>query len=146
MSRVLQVSSDANSESKEKTIVFAADGEFMDLTGCHTVNIACGPSLLQQKPAETDKKENWLLNTTQKFKEPFKGVTMDTTEAQTGHILEGELDDPFQFLLPTQDMYVQCESLKKADTASGQRKSEAVKSFNHEGKMLVNTAVCGGAE
>ncbi|XP_030576718.1 uncharacterized protein knl1 isoform X2 [Archocentrus centrarchus] len=129
-----KVSPDANNECKDKTIVFAADADSMDMTGCHTVNIACGTLILQQKSGAD--KENWLLNTTQNVREPFKGATMcpdglnmDTTGAQTNQVL----DDPFQFLFPSQDMYAHCESLKKADTTLGQRISEALKSSNHKG-------------
>lgn len=136
---VLQVSSDAKNECREKTVVFAADDEFMEMTGCHTVNIACGPLVPEEKSADIDK-ENLPLNTTQNVREPFKAViicpelTMDMTEAQTGHVLEGVQDDPFQFLFPPQDMYTHC--LKKADGTSGQRISEALKSSNHKGKVL----------
>uniref|UniRef100_A0AAZ1XGR1 Knl1 C-terminal RWD domain-containing protein n=1 Tax=Oreochromis aureus TaxID=47969 RepID=A0AAZ1XGR1_OREAU len=131
-----KVSSDAKNECREKTVVFAGDDEFMDMTGCHTVNIACGPLVPEEKSADIHK-ENLPLNTTQNVREPFKGITicpeldMDMTEAQTGHILEGVQDDPFQFLFPPQDMYTHC--LKKADSTSGQRISEALKSSNHKG-------------
>ncbi|XP_005475132.1 uncharacterized protein knl1 [Oreochromis niloticus] len=133
-----KVSSDAKNECREKTVVFAGDDEFMDMTGCHTVNIACGPLVPEEKSADIDK-ENLPLNTTQNVREPFKGITicpeldMDMTEAQTGHILEGVQDDPFQFLFPPQDMYTHC--LKKAvlNSTSGERISEALKSSNHKG-------------
>ncbi|XP_023270916.1 kinetochore scaffold 1 isoform X2 [Seriola lalandi dorsalis] len=190
-----KVNFDAKNECREKTMMFTADDEFMDMTQSHTVNIAHGPLALQQmsaggldtgfnnflaslsKPSgptvnpviermvpstaasskdtntnsslsmpKTQRadvgKDNRLLNTSHSSGETSVGgavcsendMSMDLTEAQTGHIIgiTGS-DDPFQFLLPTQDMYPHSESLKKANMTSAQKSSEALGSSNRTG-------------
>ncbi|XP_071323973.1 outer kinetochore KNL1 complex subunit KNL1 isoform X2 [Trachinotus anak] len=186
-----KVNFDARDECKEKTIMFTADDEFMDMTQSHTVNIAHGPlapqkmsadgldtgsknflpslskpsdpsvnpfiermvpptaasintnsSLSQLKTSMADVvKDNWSLHTSQTVGEsvggavcPESDVSMDMTEAQTGRIIGiTASDDPFQFLLPTQDMYPDSGSLKKEEMTSGQRSSEALGSSDYTG-------------
>ncbi|XP_040921109.1 uncharacterized protein knl1 isoform X2 [Toxotes jaculatrix] len=187
-----QVNFDARDNCREKTIMFTADDECMEMTQSHTVNIAHGPLASQQTSADqldpgfknflaslskpsglsvnpvTERmipataassketvnvnsslaqlktpradvgKDKWPLRTSQSFGEdtvcPENDVSMDMTEAQTGRIvgITGS-DDPFQFLCPTQDMYPQSESLKKAEMTSGQKDSEALGSCNRTG-------------
>ncbi|KAG7508661.1 hypothetical protein JOB18_020445 [Solea senegalensis] len=177
---------------EEKTIMFSADDEFMDMTQSHTINISRG-SLAPQK-ASADGLDSGFKNslsglskptglsmnpmikravpsTAPSFKEtsntnnrfshhktpradvgkanrlvdtsrscssarsavsPEKDMGMDITESQTGRIIEmADSDDPFNFLFPTQDMYSQSESLKKAELTSGQKNSEARRSSHN---------------
>ncbi|XP_039981472.1 uncharacterized protein knl1 isoform X2 [Xiphias gladius] len=191
-----KVNFDARNECREKTIMFTAENEFMDMTQSHTVNIAHGASAPQQtstkgldpefknflaslsKPSglsvnpviermvpttaafsketinthsslsqlKTPRadvgKDNGSLNTSRRFGGssigaaicPENDVSMDMTEAQTGHIIgiTGS-DDPFQFLFPTQDMYPHSESLKKAEMTSGLKNSDALGSSKRTG-------------
>ncbi|KAM6915048.1 uncharacterized protein FYW49_009935 [Xenentodon cancila] len=66
-------------------------------------------------------------------------TSMDVTEVQTGRILglPGS-DDPFQFLLPSQDVYPLCESQKKADVTPGQQRGKEFASSSHTGKDTSN--------
>ncbi|KAM4522447.1 uncharacterized protein knl1 [Odontesthes bonariensis] len=192
-------------ECREKTIMFTADDEFMDMTRSHTVSIASGslapgqrldpgfneflvrlskpsessgnPEIHRMKPNTAPPfkqgmdtvgsvsqnktpragagKENWSLNTSRSSGEPFSGgiispkgglstevqtdhilggdVSMDITEAQTGRIrVLTESDDPFQFLVPSQDLYPLCESQKKSDVTSGQQSRKGFRSPPHK--------------
>ncbi|XP_061563268.1 uncharacterized protein knl1 [Cololabis saira] len=90
-------------------------------------------------------KEKWLLNTSRSSGEPPEDpnrdkissesdINMDMTEAQTGRIIGlTESDDPFQFLLPLQDMHPLCESQKKADVTPRQQSSKEFPSSSHTG-------------
>ncbi|XP_058469554.1 uncharacterized protein knl1 isoform X2 [Solea solea] len=171
---------------EEKTIMFSADDEFMDMTQSHTINISRGsqkasadgldsgfknalsglskPTGLSMNPMikravpstapsfkETSNannrfshhktpradvgKANRLVDTSgscssaRSAVSPEKDMGMDITESQTGRIIEmADSDDPFNFLFPTQDMYSQSESLKKAELTSGQKNSETRRS------------------
>jgi len=109
-------------------------------------------------------KENWSLNTSRSSGKPFSGgiigpegdVSMDMTDVQTGHILGGDVsmniteaqtgrirvltesDDPFQFLVPSQDLYPLCESQKTSDQTSGQQNSKGFGLSTHKGTEPTN--------
>lgn len=189
---LLQVTSNARDECREKTIMFSADDEFMNMSQSHTVNIAHGPLAPQQmsadgldtgskgflsslsRPSGHTAAEEIVPPTAGSFKAaintngslsqlktqanvstdkqslttswssgessiggatcPKYDMSMDMTETQTGRIIgvTGS-DNPFQFLLPTQDMYPHNESLKKAEMTSGQKSSETLGSSNRIG-------------
>ncbi|XP_072219003.1 uncharacterized protein [Leuresthes tenuis] len=180
-------------ECKEKTIMFTAGDEFMDMTQSHTVRIASGSLAPTQrldpgfneflvslsKPSETSGnpkshrshtappskqgmntvgsvsqnktpragagKENWSLNTSRSSGEPLsagiigpKGdVSVNITEAQTGRIrVLTESDDPFQFLVPSQDLHPLCESQKTSEVTSGQQNSKGFRSSTHKDVVM----------
>ena len=96
-------------------------------------------------------KEKHLFNRSRSAGEPFEDpksgiitaecdVSMDMTEVQTGRTisLTGS-DDPFQFLLPSQDMHPLYESQKKADMTSGQQCCKDYRSSHHEGMETRNS-------
>lgn len=98
-------------------------------------------------------KEKHLLNRSRSsggpFDDPKRGsvsseydVIMDIAEVQTGRTVgfPGS-DDPFRFLLPTQDMHPFCESQKKADMTSGEESSKDFRSSNQKGMETTNSSV-----
>ncbi|XP_026174572.1 uncharacterized protein knl1 [Mastacembelus armatus] len=96
-------------------------------------------SLSQPKIASSHvDKENHLLNTNRSFGQLFTGstvcpeddVSMEMTQAYSG--LTGS-DDPFQFLLPTQEVYPRNENLKKEGVTLEKKNSEPLMSSNHKG-------------
>ncbi|XP_047430374.1 uncharacterized protein knl1 isoform X2 [Mugil cephalus] len=48
-----KVGFDAKDERRDKTIIFTADDEFMDMTQSHTVNIASGPTASEKMPVNS---------------------------------------------------------------------------------------------
>ncbi|XP_041832192.1 kinetochore scaffold 1 isoform X4 [Melanotaenia boesemani] len=189
------VISDPKDKCREKTIIFTADDECLDMTQSHTVNIASSslapvqssantldagfnnflaslsrpsdpsrnPDTHRRKPitSPTSKttndansslsqhktprpragKENCLSNTSGSIRKPFSGgitgtkddTSLDLTETQTGRVpgLTGS-DDPFQFLIPSEDVYPLSESRKQADVTSRQQ-SSGFRFPNHQG-------------
>ncbi|KAM4712743.1 uncharacterized protein knl1 isoform 2-T2 [Anableps anableps] len=115
-------------------------------------------SLLQYKiPRNDTDKENYPLSTNRSCSEPLllispKGdlnmdmtevrtgciiggdISMDMTEVQTGHIT-GALgsDDPFQFLIPSQEIQPLCKSQKKEVFTFGQQIIEGQQPSHHKG-------------
>ncbi|XP_029352178.1 kinetochore scaffold 1 [Echeneis naucrates] len=152
-------------ECREKTIIFTAEDEFMDMTQSHTINIAHGPLASPPSSAEgfdlgfknflarlsdanvpsvnpvierivpstaTSSKDNTnTVSSLSYIEKPMADVceddmSMDMTAVHTGHITGiSASDDPFQFLLPTQDLYVHSESQRKAEVTSGQKSKQA---------------------
>ncbi|XP_008276592.1 protein CASC5 [Stegastes partitus] len=91
------------------------------LSSAETTNTIGSLSQLKTPRAEVDK-EYMSLSTIC----PEDDVSMDMTEAQTGRIIGGiGLEDPFQFLFPSQGIFPHCDSLKSPDIPPGQRSSEA---------------------
>ncbi|XP_041660406.1 kinetochore scaffold 1 isoform X3 [Cheilinus undulatus] len=167
-------------EHREKTIVFSASEDFMDMTKSHTVNISSGsflpPSknlgilqsgrIIDNTASEQGRKvenrsakdvdegfKNFLASLTKSsarsakpvstgvvpppaasksFGETFKGEAIRPDKDTSMEGLPGS-DDPFQFLVPTKDMYQNSDSLQSAKMTSGQKNSKVQESSNCAG-------------